>query len=224
MRRRLVPLIVTLAFLFSGLAATWLGTAAVARQLWMAGVVIAGAPLVFRTIRSIAHGRLATDVVASLSIVGAIVLGQPLAGLVIVLMQTGGEALERFAEGRASAAVRALEAAAPRIAHRVQGSAIVDVAVGDVLVGDTLVVRPGDLIPCDGVVLSGESELDTSSLTGEALPVRAAPGVALMSGTLNGFGSFEMRTTAPAVRSRYARIVEMVRAAQASKAPLQRVA
>ena len=224
MRRRLVPVFVTLAFLLGGLAATGLGAAAIARQLWMAGVVIAGAPLVFRTIRSIAHGRLATDVVASLSIVGAIVLGQPLAGLVIVLMQTGGEALERFAEGRASAAVRALEAAAPRIAHRVQGSAIVDVAVGDVLVGDTLVVRPGDLIPCDGVVLSGESELDTSSLTGEALPVRAAPGVALMSGTLNGFGSFEMRTTAPAVRSRYARIVEMVRAAQASKAPLQRVA
>ena len=224
MRRRLVPVFVTLAFLLGGLAATWLRSAEFARQLWAAGVVIAGAPLVFRTIRSIAHGRLATDIVASLSIVGAIALGQPLAGLVIVLMQTGGEALERFAEGRASAAVRALEAAAPRIAHRMQGSAIVDVLVGDVLVGDTLVVRPGEMIPCDGVVLSGESELDTSSLTGEALPVRAAPGAAVMSGTLNGFGSLEMRATAPAVRSQYARIVELVRSAQASKSPLQRVA
>ncbi|MGH7622121.1 MAG: heavy metal translocating P-type ATPase, partial [Gemmatimonadaceae bacterium] len=95
---------------------------------------------------------------------------------------------------------------------------------GDVIVGDTLVVRPGDMVPCDGVVLSGESELDTSSLTGEATPVRAAPGVAVMSGTLNGFGPFEMRATAPAVRSQYARIVELVRGAQASKSPLQRMA
>ena len=224
MRSRLFPVLVTLAVLVGGLVATWVGAAELAHRLWTAGVIVAGAPLVFRTIRSIAHGRLATDVVASLSIVGAIGLGQPLAGLVIVLMQTGGEALERFAEGRASAAVRALEAAAPRIAHRVEGSAIIDLPVGDIVVGDTLVVRPGDVVPCDGVVLSGDSELDTSSLTGEAMPVRAAPGVGVMSGTLNGFGSFQLRATAPAARSQYARIVELVREAEASKSPLQRVA
>ena len=77
---------------------------------------------------------------------------------------------------------------------------------------------------CDGVVLDGESQIDTSSLTGEAAPLRATAGTPVMSGTLNGLGSFRMRATAPAEQSQYARIVEMVRTAQASKAPLQRVA
>jgi heavy metal translocating P-type ATPase len=151
-------------------------------------------------------------------------LDQPLAGLVIVLMQTGGEALERFAEGRASAAVRALEEAAPRIAHRVTGERIDDIAASDVQIDDELLIRPGELVPCDGVIIEGSSELDTSSLTGEAAPESAVPGVVVMSGTLNGLGALRMRATDTAAHSQYARIVELVRTAQASKAPLQRLA
>jgi heavy metal translocating P-type ATPase len=187
-------------------------------------LIVTGAPLVFRTVRGMLHGKFATDVVASLSIVGAIALNQPIAGLVVVLMQTGGEALERFAERRASSAVEALEAAAPRIAHVVTASGVDDVAATNVIVGDVLLIRPGDLVPCDGVVLNGESELDASSLTGEAVPIRTAVGTPVMSGSLNGLGSFQLRVTAPAERSQYARIVQLVRNAQASKAPLQRVA
>jgi heavy metal translocating P-type ATPase len=187
-------------------------------------LIITGAPLVFRTVRGMLHGKFATDVIASLAIVGAVALGQPIAGLVVVLMQTGGEALERFAERRASNAVEALEAAAPRIAHIVTASGVADVAATSVVVGDVLLVRPGDLVPCDGIVLSGESELNASSLTGEVLPIRTAVGTPVMSGSLNGLGSFELRATAAADRSQYARIVELVRNAQASKAPLQRVA
>ncbi|HEY5060238.1 MAG TPA: heavy metal translocating P-type ATPase [Gemmatimonadaceae bacterium] len=224
MRAKYLSLGLTLLVIAAGAALAALGRSPAARDVWMTGVVLMGAPLVLRTVRSVAAGRLATDVVASLSIVGAVVLAQPLAGLVIVLMQTGGEALERYAEGRASAAVRALEEAAPRIAHRVVGAAVEDVAVAHVAIGDTLLLRPGDVIPCDGQVIGGESELDTSSLTGEALPVRAAPGTRVLSGMVNGFGSFTMRVTAPAERSQYARIVELVRSAQVSKAPLQRLA
>jgi heavy metal translocating P-type ATPase len=171
-----------------------------------------------------ARGRFATDGVATLSIVGSVALGQPLAGLVIVLMQTGGEALERYAEGRASAAVRELEKAAPRYAHRVAGETIEEILASDVAIGDVLLIRPGDLIPCDGVVTDGESELDTSSLTGEPMPRRATAGSEVMSGSVNGFGLLRMRATAPAAQSQYARIVELVRTAQASKAPLQRLA
>ena len=110
MRIRLLSLGSTLLFLAVGGVCAILGRASWARDVWMLGVVAMGAPLVFRTLLAIAHGRFATDIVASLSIIGAVALGQPLAGLVIVLMQAGGEALEEYAERRASAAVRALEA------------------------------------------------------------------------------------------------------------------
>jgi heavy metal translocating P-type ATPase len=224
MRTRLLSLGLTLLFLAAGGACAILGRADWARDVWMLGVVVMGAPLVLRTLRAVARGRFATDIVASLSIVGAVALGQPLAGLVIVLMQAGGEALEQYAEGRASAAVRALEAAAPRMARRVRGTDVDDVPAAAVRIGDTLLILPGDLVPCDGVVLDGESELDTSSLTGEPAPLRATRETRVLSGMANGFGSFRMTALAPAERSQYARIVELVRGAQASKSPLQRLA
>ncbi len=224
MRSRDVALGLTLAWLAAGGAAQLTSGGAVASRVWLAGVIVLGAPIIFRTVRGIARGHLAADIVASLSIVGAVALSQPLAGLVIVLMQTGGEALERYAEGKASAAVQALEAAAPRVAHRVGEQQVEDLPVSSVTVGDTLLVRPGELVPCDGTILEGESQLDTSSLTGEAAPRRATAGVAVMSGMINGEGSFRMRATAPAEQSQYARIVELVRSAQTSKSPLQRIA
>src|SRR5918912_745289 len=92
-----------------------------------------------------ARGRLSADLVATLAILASVLLQQPLVGLVIVLMQTGGEALERYAEGRASDAVRALEEAAPRTAHRVRDGRVEDVRADDVAVGDALIVRPGEL-------------------------------------------------------------------------------
>jgi heavy metal translocating P-type ATPase len=213
-----------IAFLVAGGVTAALATSGAAHWVWLTGVIVLGAPLVIRTMRGVLRGQLATDVVATLSIVGAIALGQPLAGLVIVLMQTGGEALEQYAERRASAAVRRLEEAAPRVAHRIRGETVTDVAATSVEIDDRLLIRPGDLIPCDGVITDGESELDTSSLTGEAIPVHASSGTRVMSGTFNGLGSLRMRVTAPAARSQYARIVELVRSAQSSKAPLQRLA
>jgi heavy metal translocating P-type ATPase len=152
------------------------------------------------------------------------VLGAPLAGLVVVIMRQGGAALERYAEGRASAAVRELEAAAPRVAHRISGDDTVDVEAGAIVAGDLLLIRPGELIPCDGVVIEGASDVDTSALTGEPVPVPAVPGSVLMSGSLNGSGVLRVRTTARAAESQYARIVELVRTAQSHKAPLQRMA
>ena len=223
MSRRYAWLMLTLLFLALG-AAFALGDRALGQTLWMAGVVITGLPLVARTARDALNGRFATDIVASLSIIGAVALQQPLAGLVIVLMQTGGEALESYAEGKASNALHELEQAAPRIAHVERAGTDVEVAANLVNVGDVLIVRPGDLLPCDGVVIDGESELDTSSVTGEAVPTRATTGVHVLSGMINGLGSFRYRASAVAEQSQYAKIVKLVRAAQSSKAPLQRLA
>ncbi|MBX6333244.1 MAG: cadmium-translocating P-type ATPase [Gemmatimonadaceae bacterium] len=191
---------------------------------WNAGLVLTGAPLVWRTVRHAAAGHFATDIVATLAIVGALLLGQPVAGLIVVIMQTGGEGLERYAEGKASEAVRALEDAAPRLAHRVVDSEIHDIPAEQVAVEDTLLVRPGELVPCDAEVLDGTSHLDTSRLTGEPIPRRAGAGARLMSGSVNLEGSLTVRATAVAGESQYARIVELVRRAQASKSPLQRLA
>lgn len=195
-----------------------------ARLVWNIGLAITAAPIAWQTLRDARHGRFATDIVATMAIVGALLLGQAIAGLVVVLMVRGGGALERYAEGRASAAVRALEEAAPRIAHRIDDDQIVDVPAGSVAIGDVLLIRPGELVPCDGVVTEGVSDLDTSSLTGEPIPIDAGPGTAVMSGTANGAGVLHLVTTAVASKSQYARIVELVRTAQSHKAPLQRMA
>jgi heavy metal translocating P-type ATPase len=202
----------------------WPSAARLTPRFWEASLIVTGAPVAWRTLRGVAAGRFAADLVASFAIIGAALLQQPLAGLVVVVMQTGGEALERYAEGRASAAVRELEADAPRIAHRVRDGETEDIPVSDVAVGDELLVRPGEMIPCDAVVVSGRSHIDTSRITGEPLPVPAMPGAHLLSGTVNGDALLTIRTLAVAGESQYARIVELVRSAQASKAPLQRVA
>jgi heavy metal translocating P-type ATPase len=191
---------------------------------WMAGLALTALPVVWRTLRGMARGQFASDVVAMLAVLTAVALRQPFAGLIVVLMQTGGESLERYAEGRASRAVRELEEAAPRRAHRMDGRHVHDVDADDVRVGDRLLVRPGELVPCDGVVEEGRSHVDASRLTGEPIPVRAEAGSALMSGSVNGEGALVVRATAISRESRYARIVELVRSAQASKAPLQRLA
>lgn len=196
-----------------------------AQALWTIALIGAGFPVVWRTLRAARHGNFATDLVASLSIITAAIIGQPLAGLVIVLMQTGGEALERFAERHASAAVRELEKAAPRIAHLITGTrGLVDVPVGELKVGDVFLVRPGEMVPCDGIVVNGISEIDASQLTGEAIPVLAHEGMGVMSGSLNAHGVLSVRASALAAESQYSKIVELVREAQASKSPLQRLA
>ena len=194
------------------------------QRIWYAGLLMTGGLVVWRTVQGALRGHFAADVVATLAIVASALLGQPFVGLVIVVMQTGGEALERYAEGRASDAVRALEAAAPRIAHRIRDGGIEDVPVDDVTPDDRLLVRPGELVPCDGVVLDGSAHIDVSMLTGEPLPIFASRDTRLMSGSANLDGALTIRALAPARESQYARIVALVRSAQSSKAPLQRIA
>lgn len=198
---------------------------ALAEYVWLVGLVVTGVPLVARTLSGVLRGRLAADLVASLAIIAALVLQEPFAGLVIVLMQSGGEFLELYAAGKASASVKMLEDAAPRIAHRMGADGTTtDVPVSEVRPGDLLLVRPGELVPCDGVVTKGHSHVDTSWVTGEPVPLSATAGTMLASGSANGEAPLEMRATALASASQYARIVEMVRAAQEAKAPIQRLA
>ena len=221
------PALALTALALGGALVLGTGTRAWAGPFLLASLLLLGTPVVFRTLRGLLRGRFAADVVAMLAILVAMLLREPVAGLVIVLMQTGGELLERYAEGRASAAVRELEAAAPRVAHRlgaIGAHDIEDVASELLVVGDHILVRPGEMVPADGVVHEGNSSLDTSRITGEPLPARAAAGTLVRSGVVNVESPLVVRVTAPARDSLYARIVELVRTAQAEKSPIQRTA
>lgn len=219
------PPLIALAFLLAGFATPLVLSADPWRdRVWLLGLLVTGVPVAWRTLRGMLRGEFAADVVAMLAIVGALLLGQPLAGLVVVLMQTGGEALDAYAVARASNAVAALEADAPRTAHRVRKGRVEDIDAGIIEPGDALLIRPGELVPADGVVLDGTSHVDTSRLTGEPVPVRTAVGARLLSGSVNQEGAFTMRAERRSQESQYARIVDLVRSAQASKSPLQRTA
>jgi heavy metal translocating P-type ATPase len=170
------------------------------------------------------RGRFAADVVAMLAIVGAVAFREYFAGAVIVLMQSGGEALEAYAMHRATASLEALLARAPKIAHRLVGDQLEDVPVELVRPGELLMVRPGDLVPVDGEVTSGTSAVDQSALTGEPLPIRAIPGTTLMSGSINLDGALTLRATRASAQSQYQVIIEMVARARREKPPIQRIA
>jgi heavy metal translocating P-type ATPase len=225
MARYTIPIAATLVILLGGVMFLLPGGSETANRIWFVGLILCGAPVVYSTVRGLLRGKFAADVIASMTVVAALALGHPVVGLVIVIMQTGGEALERYAEGRASDALRALQDITPRRARRVAADGTVEeIDVDAVNVGDSILVRPGEMIPCDGEIVDGSSHIDTSTLTGEPVPERASPGSAVMSGSINVESPLTVRATAIPEESQFARIVALVREAQASKAPLQRVA
>lgn len=176
-------------------------------------------------IRSLRQGTWGIDILAVAAIVSTLLLGDYWAALVVVLMLTGGEALEDFAAHRARSELHALLARAPRQAHRETSPGItVDVPIDDVQPGDLLEVRPGEAVPVDGMVLGDGSFFDESSLTGESLPVWRDAGETVMSGAVTGGGLVRLRATATAAESQYQTIISLVAAAADSKAPFVRLA
>ena len=222
--RQPVPLL-TFIGIVAGLALRY-GAAApeIAGTVLLITLVVGGAPIVVGTLAGMLRGRFAADVVASLAIVGAVLTGEYLAGCVIVLMQSGGEALEAYGVRRASAALEGLLARALRLARRRQGDQFVELPVEQVATGDFLLVRPGDLVPVDAILIAGTSGLDESALTGEPLPRMVGPGDEVMSGAICLDGALELRALRPSRESQYERIVQLVRAAQTEKAPIGRLA
>jgi heavy metal translocating P-type ATPase len=151
-------------------------------------------------------------------------VGELLAGAVVALMLSGGNALEAAADRRARRELTALLSRAPHIAHRRRAGLIEEVVVDDVVPGDVVVVRAGEVVPVDGVVWAGAAVLDESTLTGESLPVRRATGAAVRSGAANAGEAFDLEATRPAAESAYAALVTLVREAEAQRAPFVRMA
>jgi heavy metal translocating P-type ATPase len=192
--------------------------------IWLATLIIGGFPIVLQTLKGMLRGEFASDIVAMLAIITAVIMGEAFAGAVVVLMQSGGEALEAYGLRRASSSLEALLARAPRFAFRKTDGSLEKIDVTQVQIGDILMVRPGDLIPVDGTIVSGSSEIDESALTGEPLAHTKTNGDKIFSGSVDVNGAFEMRADKISQESQYQKIVELVRKAQTEKAPIQRLA
>ncbi len=221
--RRALILFALLA-LAAGLAAEALGQAWFSHWAWMAGTVPVIAVLGISIARDLIAGRMGVDAVAFVSMTAALVLGAALAAIVVAVMYAGGAVLEDLAVARAERDLKSLVDRAPRAAHRREGHCVADIPVDAVRVGDTLLVRAGEIVPADGIVLSPNASLDESALTGEPIPVSRCAGEGVRSGAVNAGEAFEMQASAIAGESTYAGIIRMVTAAQTAKAPFIRMA
>ena len=191
--------------------------------LWFA-LGFGGVPLVWDLLVLAFKRQFGADMLAGISIVSSVVLGEYLAGTIVVLMLSGGEALEHYALGRASSVLKALANRMPNEAHRKQDDELVDLDVADVVIGDMLVVLPGEICPVDGEVVEGHGTMDESYLTGEPYQVSKAPGSEVLSGAINGEAAITIRATKAAQDSRYARIMKVMEDAEQTRPDIRRLA
>ncbi len=189
----------------------------------LATLAFGGTPLVFELIRKLFRREFGSDLLAGISIVTSVLLGEYLAGSIVVLMLAGGEALETYALRSASSVLRALAKRMPSLAHRKQGSKIVEAALDTINIGDTLVVYPHDICPVDGVVIEGHGVMDESFLTGEPFKITKTSGSTVISGAINGEAALTIRTTKRAADSRYAKIMEVMRESEETRPRLRRL-
>jgi heavy metal translocating P-type ATPase len=215
----------TAAGLAAGVIAHFAGKSEMANVVWAMTTAIALLPLLYTVVGGVLAGKVGVDVIAFLAMAGALLLHEYLAGAVIALMLTGGHALEEFAAARAQRELSALVQRTPRIVHRYEAGGIASVSIDAVHPGDLLLVKPGEVVPVDGIVVGSSAVLDEAALTGEAGPVERKHGDQVRSGTTNATGEpFDLRATTTSAESTYAGIVRLVQTAQASKAPLIRLA
>jgi heavy metal translocating P-type ATPase len=182
-----------------------------------------GGPLVVSLAVKAARGQFGSDLLAGISIVTSVLLGEYLAGALVVLMLAGGEALEAFAVARASSVLQALARRMPLTAHRQHDLHVEDVSLDAIAVGDVLVVYPHELCPVDGIVVEGHGVMDESYLTGEPFMMPKTPGSEVFSGAINGDTVLRLRATRLAIDSRYARIMHVMRDSEQRRPRLRRL-
>ncbi len=186
-------------------------------------LVLGGVPLVWELIVKLFHREFGADLIAGISIVTAIVLGEYLAGVLVVLMLSGGEALEAYAVRSASSVLEALAKRMPTVAHRKQNATIEDVPLSEVAVNDLVLVFPHEVCPVDGTVTEGHGVMDESYLTGEPYMISKTPGSTVLSGAINGESALTVRTDRLAQDSRYAKIMNVMQSSQQQRPRIRRL-
>lgn len=203
---------------------TLTGLTKAAHILLATTAILSAIPLVWGMIQDLRHGTYGVDILAATAIITSVVLGEYWAGIIIVLMLTGGEALEDYAENRAKAELSTLLDNAPKKAHLLKGRKTIDVVVSKIQVGDKVLVKPGEVVPVDGVIIEGDSSFDESSITGESLPIDKKTGETILSGAIAVDGTITIKVTHSAADSQYEQIIKLVKAASTSQSPFVRLA
>jgi heavy metal translocating P-type ATPase len=189
----------------------------------LAVLALGGLPLLYDLLRKLLKREFGSDLLGGISIITSILLGEYLAGSIIVLMLAGGEALENYALRSASSVLAALARRMPSIAHRKHAGGMLDVALAEIAVGDILVIYPHEICPADGMVIEGNGVMDESYLTGEPFQITKTRGSTVISGAINGESALTIRTTQRAADSRYAKIMDVMRESEAERPKLRRL-
>ena len=195
-----------------------------ANVVWALTTALGLVPIAWEVLSGILRRQPGVDLIAVLAMGGALALEEYLAGAVIAFMLASGRALEDFADARAHRELSALIERAPRTAHRYEDGSLSSVPIGEVRAGDLLLVKHGEVVPVDGLLVSGIGVFDESALTGESRPAERSEGEQVRSGAVNAGAAFDLRAAASADQSTYAGIVRLVEQAQKEKAPFVRLA
>ena len=188
-----------------------------------AALLVGGIPMVWQLLKKLAKRQFGSDLLAGVSIITAILLGEYLVAAIVVLMLSGGEALEEFATARASSVLDALARRVPSIAHRKERGTLVEVKLADIRIGDELTILPHEICPVDGTVAEGHGEMNEAYLTGEPYEVSKAPGSMVISGAINGETLLTIRAEKLAEDSRYARIMKVMLETEQQRPQLRRL-
>jgi heavy metal translocating P-type ATPase len=187
-------------------------------------LILGGIPLLYELLKKIISFDFGSDLLAGISIITAIFLEQYLAGSLVVLMLSGGKAIENFALRRASKVLEALAKRAPTTAHKLTGDTIQDISVENIAIGDHIILFPYEICPVDGCVLFGQGVMDESYLTGEPFLISKAKGSTVMSGAINQEASLTIQATKLSNDSRFSKIMQVIQQTEATKPPLRRLA
>ncbi len=219
-----LPFIAALGLLAGIIAQLILGMSTQAHVIWFATLLVCGVPLVLTTVWGVVRGQFSVDIIAALAIITAFIMNEAFTGAVLVLMQSGGQAMEKYGLKRAMFTLDALLSRAPKTAIRMQAGGQEIIPVGEVKVGDILLIRPGELVGVDGTVIDGEGEIDDAAITGEPFVRFVNKDKVLLSGSILVNGALTLRADKTTEKSQYATIVKLVQQAQQEKGSIQRLA
>ncbi len=221
----LAPALILGLILASWVLARWhVGPVYVNASLALTAVLLGGTLRFIAGFKDVSRGRITVNVFVTVALAATVATGEFRPAAIIILIMSVVGALESYTLDKTRRSIRDLLNLAPQTATVRRDGGEVTVAVADLLVGDRVVVRPGERIPVDGVVVAGAGSVNQAPITGESMPVEKAEGSAVFSGTLNESGRLEITTEKVGEGTTLARIVHLVQEAQATRAPIQNLA
>lgn len=192
--------------------------------LALIAVAAGGSPILVGGVKAFLHKKLNVDFLASIAIIGAVIVNQFIAASLVALMLTGGELLEDYTAGRTSRAIQMLIESAPKTAYVRRDGKEYETPIENVQVGDIVLVRSGEEIPVDGEVISGQASVNQATITGESIPVDKTVNCPVLTGTLVELGALEIRVDKVGEDTAFAKIIKLIKEGESNRAPIEKIA